>query len=289
MDSDIDTAFVLSGGGNRGAIEAGALLSLLKHNITPQLLVGTSVGALNAIRFAVNPTVGGAKKLIRIWKEATKVNIFTGNYLSMGRRFISSRDSLFDNEKLRHLIESSLPPGIKYFGDMPDIKLRIVAANLNTGEMYVFGHDPSESLVDAAMASTAIPPYLPPWECHGWQYIDGGVVSSLPIGVAIEEHARKIYALDVNFAGEVKPKIKGVFNIAGRAVSIMMYQHFLGDLKIAQTGHTETIYHIATNAFKETHLWNMSNTKDMLKMGEQMVDDFLSQEHPSGYVKYQVP
>ena len=210
MGQGIDTAFVLSSGGNRGPIEAGALLALLRHGITPQLLVATSVGALNAIPLAIDPTVRGAESLVNTWSTSKKDWGFQGSYLSMGRRLLASNDSLFSNENLKRSIERNLPPQVRYFGDISGIKLRIVAANLNTGRMHVFGHDPSESLVDAAMASTAIPPYLPPWEYRGWQYVDGGVVSALPIGVALEENPRKIYAIDVNSIGEVKTGIRGI-------------------------------------------------------------------------------
>ena len=288
MNKDIDIAFVLSSGGNRGPIGAGALGALLKHSITPQLLVGTSIGALNAIHLATNPTINGAENLVEIWTAMAKEKILGRNYLSMGRRLITSKDSLFSNTNLKRLIESNLPPKVRYFGDISDVQLRIVATNLNTGKLHVFGRDPSESLVDAAMASTAVPPYLPPWEYRGCQYVDGAVVSALPIGVALAEHARKVYAIDVNFTGEVKSKIKGVFNIAGRAVSIMMYQQFLNDLKWAQLQHT-TIYHISSNAFQKTRMWDMKHTEEMLKIGKEMVSEFLNQEHPAGYTKYEAP
>lgn len=289
MDANVDTAFVLSSGGNRGAIEAGVLLALLKHGIAPQLLIGSSIGALNAINLATDPTLRGAERLVEIWRTTKKSDAFQGGYLSMVTRLITRKDSFFSNEKIKRQVEHYLPPGVEYFGDITDVKLRIVAANLNTGKLHVFGQDPTESLVDAAMASTAVPPIFPPWEYRGWQYVDGGTVSALPIGVALEDSPKKIYAIDVNFTEEVKPRIKGIFNIVSRTITTMMYQQFLNDLKWAQMERTEAVYHISTSAFQRTRIWDLSHTEEMIEIGQQLATNFLRQEHPTGYVKHQAP
>jgi len=63
QDGDKKIAFVLSGGSNRGALEVGVLLALLEHDIKPRILVGTSVGAINAAALAINPTLEGARWL----------------------------------------------------------------------------------------------------------------------------------------------------------------------------------------------------------------------------------
>ena len=77
------TAVILSAGGTRGALEAGALAALLDTGITPQLLVGSSVGALNAAALALDPTPEGADRIINEWIRAGECHIFTGNYLVM--------------------------------------------------------------------------------------------------------------------------------------------------------------------------------------------------------------
>ncbi len=66
-----------------------------------------------------------------------------------------------------------------------------------------------------------------------------------------------------------------------------MCQQFRNDLKWAQMRQTESIYHISTDAFQGTRIWDLSHTEEMIEVGQQMVSDFLRQEHPTGYVKYQ--
>ena len=62
-------AFVLSGGANYGAQQAGALEVLFEHGIQPDMVMGVSAGALNAAWVAVNPKLEGVQELSRIWRE----------------------------------------------------------------------------------------------------------------------------------------------------------------------------------------------------------------------------
>lgn len=73
-------AFVLSGGANMGCAQVGMLLALFEHNITPDILIGTSVGALNVRAVATNPTIEGVSELAHLWRELSSgENISGGN------------------------------------------------------------------------------------------------------------------------------------------------------------------------------------------------------------------
>ena len=74
-------AFVLSGGGNRGALEVGALRVLVERGIRPEMLVGTSAGAVNAAMVASDPTLEGMQRLVNAWREVTKYDVYPGNHL----------------------------------------------------------------------------------------------------------------------------------------------------------------------------------------------------------------
>ncbi|MFW6112618.1 MAG: patatin-like phospholipase family protein, partial [Chloroflexota bacterium] len=71
-ESSRKVAFVLSGGGNRGALEAGVLLSLFESGIQPSILVGTSVGAVNASAIAIDPSLNAARWLADMWRKASR-------------------------------------------------------------------------------------------------------------------------------------------------------------------------------------------------------------------------
>ena len=270
------TAFVLSSGGNRGALEIGALLALLEHGLTPDILVGCSVGALNATGMAVNPSLEGAQNIAQLWMRAQREEVFRGNYLSMARRLLAGRNSLFPNRYLKRFVENHLPLGFRCFADLKEVALYIVAADLNTGRLHVFGEDPSDSLVDAIMASCAAIPYFPPWNYRGHQYIDGGALSALPLGVALEKGATEIYAIDVNYIEEVKEPIRGWLNILSRVASMVAYQQFLNDLKWTQYLGLARVHHIPMKYHRRLHLWDLSYSAEMIEVGRKAAENFLS-------------
>src|SRR6266568_4412670 len=102
---------VLSGGGNRGALEAGALIALFEHGVKPDILVGTSAGAMNSAFLATDPTFEGARKLGDLWRSVKRDDVFPGSVLSYAWRFISGADSLSPNDNLRKFVTARLPAG----------------------------------------------------------------------------------------------------------------------------------------------------------------------------------
>ena len=99
-------AFVLSGGGNRGALEAGALVALFERGIQPDILIGTSAGAVNAAALALNPTLEGAQAVAAMWKTIKQSDIFPGNWFTFAWRFLTGADSLSPNDNIRKLIDT---------------------------------------------------------------------------------------------------------------------------------------------------------------------------------------
>ena len=283
----IDTAFVLGGGGNRGAIQAGALLALLQHEIVPQLLVGTSAGALNALQIAAEPAVAGAEKLTAMWRDVQKGILQRVGIFTIGRHLLTRSNSLSSNERLKEYVQENMPPGIKTFADFSAAQLRVIATNLNTGQPHVFGDNPTEPVLDGIMASAALPIYMPPWDYRGAQYVDGGVVSVLPIMTAIKYKPRRIYIIDISPMRDAEqPRVKGIIDIINRIIDIMIQHQMHRELEQIPTDAVEAIYHIGINTFRHTPLWDTSHMDNMIASGQQTIVDFLSKEHPAGYVKY---
>jgi NTE family protein len=191
LGEDKMLAFVLSGGANRGPLEVGALQVLLERGVVPDMLVGTSAGAINAAFLAIDPSPDTARGLGHMWLAANDDRVFRRHRLTMLWRFLTGKDSLYSNEGFRCYVERSLPPGKERFADIQAVKLFIVATRLDTGEARVFGHDPQERLLDAIMASTALPPFFPPWACGDELLIDGGISADLPMRIAIPKVPRR--------------------------------------------------------------------------------------------------
>ena len=225
------TAFVLSGGGNRGALEAGALLALFERGIIPEMLVGTSAGAVNAAALALDPTLAGAQQVAALWKTIRKDDIFPGNFFTYAWRFLTGADSLSPNDNIRRLIETHLPPSVRTFGDLHGVELYTTTANINTAEIFVFGEDKSASLVDAVMASAAASLALPPIVFDGWQFVDGAVCADVPISIAMQKGASDIYAIYVGTGAMPQRNIHGMLSLVQRAVAVSIYQQLLEDFE----------------------------------------------------------
>jgi NTE family protein len=255
-------AFVLSGGGNRGALEVGVLRALLEHKIQPRILVGTSVGAINATAIAMNPTLEGVRWLENRWRRVTRKTVLPDSYLSMVRRLVTGESSLFTNERLKSYLESQLPDGTRQFSDIKTAELYITAAVLRTGELHIFGIDRSDSIIDAIMASTAFPLLLSPWKYQGKEFVDGAVVSDLPIRVAVEMKAIEIYAIDVGQHQNARQTQRGVLRVIRQLLSATAYQRFLDDMGWARKLPQDRIHYINVDDFDDVGLRDFSHTAE---------------------------
>ena len=184
-------AFVLGGGGRLGACEVGMLRALLERDIVPDLIVGTSIGAMNGAALAVAPEMATIDRLEDIWTTLDKSEVFSGSVFSGAANLVRTRTSLQSNASLRRLIEKLLPA--ETFDDLA-VPFECVAASIERAAEHWFSEG---SLVDAILASSAVPGILPPVKLNGEHFIDGGIVNSIPIGRAVDLGATEIFVLHV--------------------------------------------------------------------------------------------
>ncbi|MGY1722095.1 patatin-like phospholipase family protein [Blastococcus sp. SYSU DS0533] len=185
------TAFVLGGGGVLGAAEVGMLQALVDAGIRPDLVVGTSVGAINGAVLAADPTVGAVGRLRAVWEDLAERGVFAGSVLARLRTLARTRTHLHPREPLRELLEEHLP--VRTFGELA-VPFQCVAASIERAAEHWFADGP---LVDAVLASSAVPGLLPAVEIDGEHFLDGGLVHSIPVGRAVALGARTIYVLHV--------------------------------------------------------------------------------------------
>ena len=191
-------AFVLSGGGSRGAMQAGALRALIEGGYTPDLVCGTSIGAINGAFLAVhgfNPA--GLQKLEQVWKSTVDQDLLPTNLWWQSMRVLFGRDKGISQQKILDFAASNgLTPELR-FKDLPLFSLYLIAADLNTGSQVIFGTDPQDFVLESVLASMTIPPWIVPLEKDGRYLVDGGAVSNLPIEAALLQGATEIIALDL--------------------------------------------------------------------------------------------
>lgn len=183
-------AFVLGGGGVHGAVEVGMLRALLEHGIRPDLVLGTSVGAINGAILAADPDAA-IGRLCRLWTDVESNSPFEASLLEQASTFARTRTHLHGNHRLQRLLLTAL--AVRTFEDLA-IPFQCVAAGIETASARWFDSGP---LIDALLASTAVPGLLPPVEVDGVHHLDGGLVDSIPVGRAEQLGARVIHVLQV--------------------------------------------------------------------------------------------
>jgi NTE family protein len=185
------TAFVLGGGGLLGANEVGMLRALFEAGIRPDLVVGTSVGAVNGAAVAASPTLDTVDDLARAWKGLADSDLYAGGALRRARHFARTRTHAHPNEPLRALLEERL--GDRRIEDLP-VRFECVAASIERAAEHWFTEGP---VVEAVLASSAVPGVLPPVQVGDEHFLDGGLVNSIPVGRAVQLGAGRVYVLQV--------------------------------------------------------------------------------------------
>jgi NTE family protein len=186
----VKTAFVLGGGGVLGAHEVGMLQALSQAGIRPDVIVGTSVGAINGAFVAADPA-GAAARLDRLWQGDALQGAFSESLWGRAARLARSGTHLHSIEPLRRMLAEMLPGD-----DFADLELpfQCVAASIEHARARWFSSGP---IVPAVLASCAVPGLLPPVEVGGEHFFDGGLVDSIPVGRAVALGARTVYVLHV--------------------------------------------------------------------------------------------
>ncbi|HEX2772350.1 MAG TPA: patatin-like phospholipase family protein [Micromonosporaceae bacterium] len=184
-------AFVLGGGGVLGAVEVGMLRALFRAGLRPDLVIGTSIGAVNGALVAAEPSEEVTTRLVRLWASPEAREVYGDSVPRQLQRF-ASRTHLHSPVPLRRLLESELGPQTR-FEDLK-IPFRCCAASIERAAEHWFHRGP---VVDAVLASASVPGLLPPMYIDGEHFIDGGIVNSIPVGEAVHAGARRIFVLHV--------------------------------------------------------------------------------------------
>ncbi len=255
-------AFVLGGGGSRGAMQAGALEILIKAGIRPDMLIGTSVGSLNAAFLAHDPTENGVEQIKGIWLGIRDEDIYPGRNGTALWSMIRGRESFYTNANFRQLLQSQLP--VERFSEL-QLPCYAVATDLETGDIAVFGDNEEDLLIDGLMSSTALIPVHPSWRVNGRRYIDGGFGAVLPVREAIERGATEIIALNLTTQSMPIEEIKTSFDMLNHSTHLLIRQQAMRDLEYAR----EHVALQTINLRPPTYIsgQNFSQTTELIELG----------------------
>jgi NTE family protein len=220
-------AFVLSGGAALGAVQVGMLQALYEREVVPELIVGTSVGAVNGAFIASRPqTVQTARELAAIWRGVRRGQVFPLNPLTGLFGFLGSRDHLVPGSGMRKLVRAH--SGDRRLEDMP-IEFHVLAVDVLTGEELLLSNGPA---LEAVLASAAIPAVLPPVRWEGRELMDGGVANNTPISQAVTLGAREIYVLPTGHACALERPPASALGMALHALSLLTHSRLIADIEL---------------------------------------------------------
>lgn len=218
-------AFVLSGGGSLGAVQVGMLKALHAHGVQPDLLIGTSAGAVNATWVAGHGMSGPSlDELAAVWESLRRADVFP---VTPGRTVLAvagrSR-SLVPDTGLRRLLARHA--GIERL-EHAAVPVEVVATDLLSGEEVLLSTgDP----VTAVLASSAIPGVLPPVELDGHVLVDGGVAHHAAVSRAVDLGASEVYVLPAGYPCALAEAPRSALGVAVQALTLLIEQRLIGEV-----------------------------------------------------------
>ncbi len=260
------TAFVLPGGGSLGALQVGMAEALIEAGIIPDMLVGTSAGAVNGAWLAAHPDRAGVAELRRQWLSVRRREVFPFSPLSAALGLLGRRDYVVKATSLAQWLAVRLP--FDRLEEAP-VPLHLMATDLVTGAPVRLS---SGDLLEAVMASTALPGIFPPVKIGGRLLVDGGVAADTPITPAVEMGADTVFVLPtVSFSSDGQPS--GAFGVAFQAIA-----HLLGnasDSEVhANAGRCE-LYVVPAAPTADLSPFNFDHTSDLMDTGREMTQQWL--------------
>jgi NTE family protein len=217
-------AFVLSGGGNLGALQIGMLRALVERGIRPDLILGCSVGAINGAALAEDPTVAGVGRLERLWREIDGRELMPSGLLPGMVALARRGESINGNDGLRRALEAQLRA--RTFEDLA-VPFQCVATDVIGVREVWFTSGP---LIEPILASAAIPAVYPAVEIDGVRYLDGAVVDDVPMNRAVELGATTLYVLQVSAFARPRPEPRRPLDVAVQSYWIGRHHRFKRDL-----------------------------------------------------------
>jgi NTE family protein len=217
-------AFVLSGGGNLGAVQVGMLRALLERGIRPDLIVGCSVGAINGAALADDPTLVGVARLEQVWRGLDGHDLMPRSVLPNAVAMARKGEAIHDNDGLRQMLTDAM--SAHDFSQL-SVRFECVATDIDAVREVWFSEG---SLIDAILASSAMPALYPAVEIDGVRYLDGAIVNDVPLSRAVELGATTLYVLQVGSFSRPREKPRRPLDVAVQAYWIARHHRYKRDL-----------------------------------------------------------
>lgn len=266
MASD-KTAFVLSGGGSLGAVQVGMLAALADNDIVPDLVVGTSVGALNGAAFADDPTPAGVERLAALWRSLRRKDVFPLTLLAGLKALLLRRDHLVEPGALLAIVRGILHARRI---EQTRIPLHVTATDVLSGAEVTLS---SGDLDTALMASTAIPVVFPHVLLDGRYLVDGGVGDNTPINTAVGLGATRIIVLPTGMSCGLREPPRDMAALALHVMSLQSMRQLDRDTeRFAQRARITVVPPLCPLS---TSVFDFSQTAQLIERAARQTRDWL--------------
>ena len=242
------------------------LRALCAHGVRPDLVAGSSVGAINGAFYAAEPSARGIERLAVLWRGLRRRDIFP---IAVARLFgaLAGADAIFVPHGLRRLLAAHLPHPLLEDSVIP---MHVVATDQLTGAPVTLS---AGAAVEAVLASCAIPAIYPPMLIGGRQLIDGAVACNTPIRIAVELGAARVIVLPTAFACPRTARPRGVFANAFHAMDLVVMQQLAQDTELySQRAQIITVPPICPLAVPP---YDFSNAGRLIEMAARSTEHWL--------------
>jgi NTE family protein len=258
-------------------MQAGSILALLEAGIEPDLLVGTSVGALNSAFLAARPGVSGARALVDAWSALRRPEAFQLSLIVGLTGFLGFRDHLISDQQLRRLIRRWVD--IDRIEDA-DIPFAVTATDALTGDGIVLS---SGDVVDSLAASCAIPGLFPPVRIGDRWLVDGSLSANQPVLQALDLGADDVYVITTATEARQRPP-RGAIALAMNSVSLVTSraarEHMAQASALAATrgGH---VFHVPSSEPRAPTPFNFRRSAELANAAHARTTSWLIEAEPS--------
>lgn len=260
-------AFALSGGGARGALQAGALQALIEAGYRPDLIVGTSVGALNGAYLAIHGVDAPATTaLCQAWRQLAHTDLLSGKPVWLAARALLNRPDPRYREHLRDFfIQHGVTPDL-HFGQLSHCRFIAVATDLNSGVPILFGLSPYDNLLDGLLASAAVPPWIPPISQTDYLLSDGGFASNLPVEPALQLGATEIIAIDISESRTLPSDGQSLVSLVLKMVGAVALRQKHLEMELA-AARGISVRHLALQSEALVPVWDFGHIAEHIEHG----------------------
>lgn len=266
MEIASPVALVLCGGASRGALEVGFYRAVRELGLPVDLVIGSSIGALNGAYIAAGMS---PPELAKLWLGLRRRDAIRWNWrgLLQPRR----HPGLYTLDPLRELLRRTLPA--TRFEDLP-IPLTITTTDLQLGKAVHWGG--AGDIIEPIVASLSLPVFFSPVRIGGHQFVDGGVADNVPLDQARALGARHSLMIPCVCCQSVPGSFSGLLGVLGRSLSIAFDCKYNIDLE--RVSDSVKVHVVRPNLQIEVGLLDFGHTAELIDAGYRQTLEYFARE-----------